>query len=193
MMMRVPWTRVTELTAIGLLLAGSAWLGQLVHHNYVVHSDAVVGANALAPGDLPAHDPAGTPASVQLAGRERPLLLLVLSTECGFCEANMPNWRSLADRIGEAGERAPEVLVLTVSTATETRAYLKRHGLDLQFRVIAPSSLPLLGIEGYPGTVAFHPSDPSLKVWAGVLDDGQQEAVMSWSRTPLQSAPADAN
>ena len=191
--MRVSWARVLELTTIGVLLAGSAWLGQLVHHNYVVHSDAVVGANALAPGDLPARDAAGATAPVQLAGRERPLLLLVLSTECGFCEANMPNWRSLADRIDAAGAQAPELMVLSVSPVAETRAYLERHGVDLPFRLIAPSSLPLLGIDGYPGTVAFHPADPALRVWAGVLDQAQQEAVMSWSRTPWRSALADAN
>ena len=190
--MRVSWPRLLELSTVAVLVAGSAWLGQLVHHNYVIHGEPTEGA--LAPPDVPASSADGAVAPVNLAGRERPLLLLVMSTECGFCEANMPNWRQLAGGIGTAGDQAPDLLVLSVSPADATEAYLQRHGLDLPFRVISPASLPLLGIEGYPGTVAFHPDDPTLRVWAGVLEAPHQEAILSWSRMPWRAvARANAN
>lgn len=181
--MRLERGKIVEIVAVASLLAGTAWLGQMAHHNYLGHVDSLA-ETTLAPGDLPAADLAGQTAPVLLAGRERPLLLLVLSTDCPFCEANMPNWRALADQIARRGAEAPELMVLSVSESGETRDYLARHGIDLPVRLISPSVLSLLGIPGYPGTVAFHPSSPALLAWTGVLEDGDQEAVMSWSRTP---------
>lgn len=179
-----------EAGTLCVLLAGSAWLGQLMHHNYVVHDEGR-SAPALAPADVPALDGAGVPAAVVLADRARPLLMLVLSTECPFCEANMPNWKALAAQMER--EDAPELVVLSVSPAQATRAYLERHGLQVGFRVIDPSALELLGLEGYPSTVAFHPGDRRLRTWTGVLTEGDQRAVLAWGRTPWQQAPTNAN
>jgi hypothetical protein len=182
--------RWIEIGTLCVLLAGSAWLGQLVHHNYVVHADGGSGP-MLAPAHVPAVDGDGVAAPLVLVERSRPLLMLVMSTECPYCEANMPNWRSLAERIDDTD--GPEIVVLSVSDAAATRAFLERHGLEVPFRVIDSSALELLGIDGYPGTVAFHPEDRVLRDWAGVLDDADQEAVAAWARTPWKPRRADAD
>ena len=96
--------KIAEVTTILALIAGTAWLGQLVRHNYVTHAESSGSAGPVtAPVDIPARTLGGVDAVLQVSGREAPLMLFVLSTTCPFCEQNMSEWRSLAARIDELG------------------------------------------------------------------------------------------
>ena len=103
----------------------------------------------------------------------------------------MPNWRSLSERIAATTET--ELVVLSVSETEATRAYLERHGLEVAFRVVDPSALELLGLNGYPSTVAFHPADRVLRAWIGVLDDPDKAAVLAWAGTPWSVPELEAD
>lgn len=169
-----------EIVVVLALVAGTGYLGKLLHHNYVVHAPKVSEVRK-APGVIPARDAAGARATLAVKGSERQLLFLVLRTTCPFCEENMPNWDRLAGDLAPLGAEAPEIVVLSLSPAAETRAYLQRHRLDLPVRYVDRSVLPLLGLVGVPATVAVDPETLSLSVWDGVLGDPEREAILAWS------------
>lgn len=172
--------RLSEVAMVLVLLAGTGYLAKQLHHNYVVHGPSVSEVRT-APKAIPTRDGAGERAVLGIEHRDRPLMLLVLRTTCPFCEENMPNWDLLADEFATAGVEAPELVVLSVSSPADTRAYLARHGLDVEARYIDPAVLPLLGLEGYPSTVAVDPQTRSLSVWDGVLQEGDQDAIRAWA------------
>ena len=182
--------KIAEVTTILALIAGTAWLGQLVRHNYVTHAESSGSAGPVtAPVDIPARTLGGVDAVLQVSGREAPLMLFVLSTTCPFCEQNMSEWRSLAARIDELGPRAPEIYVLSVSAARETRDFLAMHELDLPVRLVDPAVLPLLGLSGYPSTLGIDPVTRGIAAWSGVLNIADQAVVHTWARSAMTPPP----
>lgn len=183
--------RLLEYAAIGVLVAGTAWLGQLTYHNTVVHSRTVE-SRAVAPVEIPGASLDGSLTSLAVEGRERPLMLFVLSTECPFCEQNMAGWRRLSAELSAQGEGAPEVVVLSVSPAAETRAYLEAHGVQARVVMVERSVLKLLGLTGYPSTVVIDGGSRDMTAWSGVLDEYDHRALMAWSAGAARSATPTA-
>ncbi len=181
--------RIAKIAEVGLILvlvAGTAWLGQMMHHNYVTHGQASrINGPLTAPVDIPGRTLTGEPSALDVSGRPRPLMLFVLSTACPFCEQNMPEWRSLASQIAELGPRAPEIYVLSVSTPDETQEFLATHELDLPVRLVDKAVLPLLGLTAYPSTLGIDPLTRGIAAWDGVLNDADQEVVRTWARSAM--------
>ena len=182
-------SRVVEALMVVALLAGTGWLGQLVQHNYVTHGEPEFDGVRFAPTTLPARSVDGEAAPV-LLGEDRPELLLVLSTTCAFCQENMPNWRLLTEELQALGAEAPRVTVLSVSPAADTREFLAEHGLDVPVRLIDRAVLELLGIGGYPTTVAVDAGTRSLAAWSGVLVPAKREVVLAWAGASMPSIAA---
>ena len=177
--------RIVEGVVVVTLLAGTAWLAQQMHHNYVVHPRSVASEGvAVAPMAVPARSVAGTVAPLEIRSVPRAQLLLVMSTDCPFCEQNMLEWRRLTEALDGLGDARPTAVVLSVSGAEETAAYLKRHGLRAEVRLVDRAVLPLLGIAGYPSTVAVDPSTGAISSWTGILGDADHQAIMAWSEAP---------
>lgn len=180
--------RIMEGVVVVTLLAGTAWLAQQVHHNYVVHPRSLASEGiAVAPMTVPARSASGSVAPLALRSVPRAQLLLVVSTDCPFCEQNMSEWRRLTDALSALGDARPVAVVLSVSGAEETLAYMARHGLQAEVRLIDRAVLPLLGVTGYPSTVAVDPSTGAISSWTGVLGDADHQAIMAWA----ESRPGD--
>ena len=176
--------RIVEGVVVVALLAGTGWLAQQVHHNYVVHPRSVASEGvAVAPITVPARSPSGAAAPVTVRSVSRARVLLVVSTDCPFCEQNMTEWRRLAEELSRLGDSGPQAVVLSVSDAEETSAYLARHGLQAEVRLIDRAVLPLLGVGGYPATVAVDPSTGAIASWTGVLGDADHSAIMAWAES----------
>ncbi len=185
--MRLPaGSKWLEYGVIALLLAGTAWLGQLTYHNVVVHGRLTQAVPSVAPVELPVTTLTGQAVTLPLAGRDRAVVLLVLSTECPFCEQNMPEWRELAEAIGRLGPGAPELLALSVSPAEDTRRFLREHGVDVPAMLVDRAVLTLLGLPGYPSTVTVNPIDRAMAAYTGVLTSGDQRVLISWARSVLR-------
>ena len=180
--MRPTKEQLLEGAVIAVLLVGTAWLGRQVHHNYVVHPRTVASTGvAVAPMSVPATTLAGDDAPLRVRDVPRARLLMVMSIDCPFCEENMPEWQHLAGALRSMGKGHPTPVVLSVSGAEETKAYLARHGLQAEVRLIDRAALPLLGLTGYPATVAVDPSTGAISSWTGVLDDAEHQALLAWA------------
>jgi hypothetical protein len=77
-----------------------------------------------------------------------------------------------------------------VSSATDTADYLERHGLEAEVRIVDPAVLPLLGVSGYPATVAIDPATGAISSWTGVLGEADHEALLAWSDARREVAPS---
>lgn len=180
--MKVNSARIVEGVVVVALLAGTAWLAQQVHHNYVVHPRSVASEGvAIAPMAVPARSASGAVAPLAVRAVPRAHLLLVMSTDCPFCEQNMSEWRRLTEALNALGDDRPTAVVLSVSGAAETVAYMARHGLQAEVRLVDRAVLPLLGVSGYPSTVAVDPSTGAISSWTGVLGDADHQAIMAWA------------
>lgn len=178
--------RFLEILVVAVLVAGTAWLGKLTYHNTVTHgADAPRQGVQVAPVDIPAMSIGGQLVDLTIQGRERSLILLVLSTSCRYCEQNMPAWHRLVQEVRSLGPDAPELVALSVSTADETQAYLQDHGIDVPVLLIDPTVLTLLGLTGYPSTLTVERTTRSMATWSGVLEEGDHRALLSWARTAV--------
>ena len=189
--MKLNSARIVEGVVVVTLLAGTAWLAQQVHHNYVVHPRSLASEGvAVAPMTVPAKSASGGVAPLAIRSVSRAQVLLVMSTDCPFCEQNMPEWRRLTDSLKGLGDARPTAVVLSVSGAEETAAYLERHGLQAEVRLVDRAVLPLLGINGYPSTGAVDPSTGAISSWTGILGEADHQAIMAWSEAPRGDVPS---
>ncbi len=175
-----PAGKLLEYAVIGVLIAGTAWLGKLTYHNTVEHSQTVQ-TRAVAPLEIPGASLDGTMTSLAVEGRQRALMLLVLSTECPFCEQNMPAWKRLVTELAAQADTGPEVVVLSVSPPEATRAFLAAHGVGARVVIVDRSVLRLLGLRGYPVTIAVQPGSRAMTAWSGVLNEADHRTLMVWA------------
>ena len=178
---------IPEIGVVVLLVVGSFWLGQIALHNHVTHPEELRRAAEprFAPVRISARTLDGAAGDLRIHDRQRPLLLLVLSTDCPFCKQNMPNWRRIVQQVEALGETAPEVLVLSVSSSQETSSYLTAHGIDVPALLIERSELGSLDLTGFPSTVAIVPAARSVQSWPGVLNDVAQETILAWAEASM--------
>ena len=166
-------------------------MGQLMVHNHITHRETAQAPGArFAPASVEGMDLDGGPGGLErlpLRGRNRAVMLLVLSTECQFCEQNMPNWRRLVDEVASLGADAPEIVALSVSPAADTRDYLQRHGVDVRTMLIEVEALRTLGLSGYPGTVTVVPETREMLPREGVLSETEQQQLLDWARDQQSS------
>ena len=164
--------KIAEVTTILALIAGTAWLGQLVQHNYVTHAESSGSAGpGTAPVDIPARTLGGVDAVLQVSGCEAPLMLFVLSTTCPFCEQKHVGMAEPGSHGSTSSVRERRRSMCCRSArARETRDFLAMHELDLPVRLVDPAVLPLLGLSGYPSTLGIDPVTRGIAAWSGCIE-----------------------
>lgn len=125
-------------------------------------------------------DSRGARVTLDIVGRRAPIVLFALSVDCPYCRRNLPNWRAIADSL-EAGTSA-EVLILSLSAAEDTAAYLEANRLPKRVIFVDESELEALGLRGVPGTVAIAPGEPLARRWLGVLHVDDVATIATWAR-----------
>lgn len=173
--------RVFTVAVVVVLLAGSFWLGQLVVHNHQTHQSPPRAPLALVPDAVDTTDLEGTAAPLATRDVERPTLLLVFSTECPFCERNMPEWRSLVGSLRELGAEGPDIIALSLSSAADSTEFLSAHGVEVPVRLIDDDALEDLGLMGTPATVGVRPGAATLDTWIGLLGESGGTEVLAWA------------
>jgi hypothetical protein len=175
---------VTALVTTGL---GAMALGYFVVTSDVASSDpGIVVAPATPqwppPRELPTTRLDGTNAYLEVRSSARPLLLLVLDTECPACMENMANWQSLARELGASANGVPQTIVLSISPMAETVSYLNAYTVpNADVHLIEQWALSALSVTGTPTTLAFEPATGELVQWVGVLSEGDLEAIRRWA------------
>ena len=103
-------------------------------------------------------------------------LLFVLKAACEACNANIPVWKSLAERVETSGVA---VLAVSVDTLSITRSYIAQHKLSFmtvsiwgkkftsQYRVIVT-----------PHTIALE-GNTIIKTWRGALDRAEEFEILN--------------
>jgi hypothetical protein len=105
--------------------------------------------------------------------RSRSSLLLVISTNCHFCEESLPFYRTLS----EAAEGKADLLAVLPQPQSEGAAYLKAAHVEVaQVASVPPAQL---GISGTPTLLLLDSSGKVQEVWLGLLDQSRQEQVRS--------------
>jgi len=174
--------RAVEVAATVVLLAGSAWLGQLVYHNNWGHvSQEPAPANF--PEEIVARTSTGTPTVVQRDRLGDKAVFLVLSVDCRYCKENGPNWKALVEEIGDDAGSDVRVSVLSLSSPEDTAGYLEEHGISAPVLHIDRAELGVLGLRGVPATLGVSPRGGTMRAWTGVLDDAVQATILAWTAT----------
>ena len=187
--------RTLELFVVAILCAGSLWLGKLLYHNYWEHPrNEAASAPNVAPDLLVGRSTDGEVAVVRLTEPGEPTLLLMLSTECPYCEQTLPMWREILDAADRAGRQGIRTMVLSTSPPTDTLQYLEANGLGVSSTLlIGREELAALGASGVPTTALVRPADRTFRRWTGVLDGSEVEEIIALLRaTAAQEEPVPA-
>lgn len=168
--------------AVMVLATASLYVGHRLFHAFVPEGDtSVFRGNVPAPKTFPIALTDGRASSLTLVGREKPLLLYVLSVDCGFCARNLPGWVELKQDAAETNrEPLVDIVVLSVSSAGETLPYLMAADLDVSSYQVRAHDLGRLGATGFPTTIAYTPENPAvIGVWTGVLSARDREEILA--------------
>jgi hypothetical protein len=105
--------------------------------------------------------------------RSRYSILLVISTDCHFCQESLPFYRSLSsDLQGNA-----DLLAVLPQPQSKAAAYLRAANVDVaQIATALPSQL---GVAGTPTMLLLDPNGKVQETWSGHLDESQQAQVRS--------------
>lgn len=174
---KVPRDWVFVVGVLVLSLA-SGFVGMEVHR-FVDERPSTPVREVLGPVHFDATTLDGTKTTVSLEETKGPRLLLILSVTCPYCEQNMGNWRYLASRANATASKdvlAP--LVLSLSSAADTREYLSRHDLEVPALLIDSQTLTALGVVGTPTTIVQAGPALPLRLWSGVLTVESREDIL---------------
>lgn len=132
--------------------------------------------------------PSGAPVTVRYADSQLPTVLLVLRPGCQWCDANMPNWRTL---IQEKGQNYRFVAVSL--TAVDFDKYLNTS------KLVVPGVSPSLrqnptlnSVTATPQTVVVEHDGTVRKVWMGAYDGKIKEDVETFFgvKLPVEVQPS---
>jgi hypothetical protein len=98
-------------------------------------------------------------------------LVLALSTQCHFCTASAPFFRTLVSQARKS-VKIVAVLPQPVKTGQE---YLSAEGVRVDF--VTQSSLSRIGISGTPTMLLVNSAGRVTNVWVGMLKPKEQEQV----------------
>lgn len=115
--------------------------------------------------------------TIQVSGlsfpRSRASVVLVISTNCHFCQDSLPFYRTLSgDLRGKA-----DLLAVLPQPQPEAAAYLK--AAQVEVTQIASASPSQLGVSGTPTLLLLDRSGKVQEVWFGRLDETKQAQVRS--------------
>jgi hypothetical protein len=103
--------------------------------------------------------------------RSRASVLLVISTQCHFCEESLPFYRALSTELkGKA-----DLLAVLPQPQPEAAAFL--HAAHVEATQVATASPMQLGVTGTPTLLLLDRNGRVQDVWLGRLDDAQQAQV----------------
>jgi hypothetical protein len=170
-----------DFIVVGLLILGSFWFGTLVYQNHWAQPGKPPPISSAAPEAISTWTLAGEARSLEPGDLKHPILLLVLSADCRYCEQNAPQWRGLVDSLGGA-ESAPAVLALSLSDAEDTGRYLEDNHLEVPVLLIDQAELSALGLRGVPGTIALDPGSDRMRSWIGVLSKSETATILAWAK-----------
>lgn len=118
---------------------------------------------------------AGTEELVRLTQRREPLLLFIISTDCEFCDKNLPVWGAILAN----ADHVVEVVVVSISDPAPTSQYIAGTSLESQkLRWASPGTLRSLGISAVPATVLIRPRANEALIWQGTLNAFRREQVL---------------
>lgn len=102
-------------------------------------------------------------------GKERETMLLVLTTTCAACQANLPNWLELVERHDEG----LDFVGLSLDTVEATRSYAEARDLPFEVFVAAdPAAFKTrYEIAGVPETIHTGRDGRVRGAWLGVLPE----------------------
>lgn len=149
-----------------------------MHHNRVVHSRPTRAETPI-PAEIPV---LGDSEGVPLLGRDRPLILALVSSSCRYCLDSAPAWRELTGELESMPALAPDFIFLSVSPWDETHEFLRASGIEAPFYLIDPSVLPLLGAPGYPTTIGIGVVGTDVARWIGAVEAAEVAAISQWAR-----------
>lgn len=169
---------VPGLATILILFTTAFWAGHLVGPLLVSETPRFVRLESfVAPEMIRATALDAREEAVDFAEHDRPLLLLVLSTSCRFCEANVDAWMRLTASL-EQLVNSPAMLMLSLSSSDETERFLAEHGMSIAARLVDSSAIGALELPGVPATVVVDPVTRSAYRWVGLLDaDAEAEII----------------
>ena len=179
--------KLAEVGLLVVLVVGSLWLGKAMGTVlFPGERGPLIPPPAAAPAAIMGLGADGEASPIDIAGRDRPLIAFVLSVDCPFCRQTLPYWRNIAEQVEAGGEQAPEIVILSLSPAAETAAYLAEHRLPSNFIVINNDELGPLDVPGVPATFAFSTDAEPMQRWVGVLNDTQVNVLLSWARAATE-------
>lgn len=128
--------------------------------------DALKDTEQLSPLTLIARD--GSKSDVAFINADRPTLLIVTSTQCSHCEAQMPVWDALVEEVSAGGGGGGGVRVLAIQADALSDADLKPARARFDFvRVPAARSTWLGKIPGTPYTAVISTQGVVRRSWPG--------------------------
>lgn len=136
----------------------------------------------LKPGDvvppLRGVDSYGNQFTLQYSGSASRTLLFVFSPHCGWCEKNMPNWRSIVD-----GADRNQLRIVAVSTVTsDAKDYTEGIHLASVPTIVdlEPGDKDIYRLTSTPQTILIDSSGRVERIWVGALTEEQMKDFRSF-------------
>lgn len=115
------------------------------------------------------------PEAFDFAAHDR-TLILAIQEDCSYCEASIPFYVEITDRLGGGCSELGVVAALPNPPASAD-AFLDKAGL--QIPRLANTSLASLGITGTPTVLLVDREGTVLDVWVGELSEDGQEDILA--------------
>lgn len=160
---REPLRRFARLAALSAVVLLPLLLGRLAAVTYFA-TTGTTPYDLPAPASLHVNSVVGEEHELILHNRSTPLVLLVLSAECKFCNIVAPEWARFLNSLNPA---AIDVALLSRSNSQETLSFASRWGLRGTILLIEAQDLAALGLGGYPGSIVVMPQSDRLSLWTG--------------------------
>lgn len=166
---RFPY-RATLVTILAALCFGYGYLSSREGRPRVVSS-----------ADMPPlYNEDGSVAALSAPTPAKPLLLFLLSTDCPYCAETSVAWRDLATRVRDAQVAPAQPYVLSISSVTNTRSFLREYGLaGIPVFYVDDAALGSLGVRAIPSTI-LHQQRGDAHYWDGVLSTHDVETIANW-------------
>jgi hypothetical protein len=163
------WRTILGLTVAALAIGLSFWIGLQRGprgerpRSFTLDKDPVF---------FDEHD---QPSPLSLLGDSSPVLILVLRSDCIYCDEVVDSWNVLLSLV--ANDQGVGLFVLSHSLPTETRVFLAKLRLPPRVRVlyVHRGGGRQLALRMTPTTLLKLPGTPEIRLWDGLLSDRDEE------------------
>src|SRR6185437_4838065 len=113
----------------------------------------------------------GSKAQISFTGQGKETLLFVFSTNCGVCNLNWPEWKSIA----QSAQARPLRLVYANIESHLSPEYAERYGIGgaTVFAQLDPRYEAALNLRLTPLTILLAKNGDVMRVWVGLLEGNQ--------------------